>query len=590
MSWLEALPSLHFIRPQWLWALLLLPLAGWWWRRRQQRGSVWRGLVDAHLLPHLLERGNARRGAFALFAGLLALALAVVALAGPAWRQVEHPLWQTRAPLVVALDLSSAMLANDLPPSRLAQARAKLATLLRERAGGQVGLVAYAGDAFTIAPLTDDAANIALFLDALSPDVMPVDGQRGDRAIEWSAQLLARAGFEQGRILLLTDHADADAKAAATRAAGDGYRVSVLGLGTARGAPYRDAQGRIGQARLDAASLRALAAAGEGDYATLTADAGDLRTLGVLDPQQTTGTRTQGRSGATWRDEGYWLLPPLVLLALLAFRRRGAVAVLLLCTVLPVRAVEVEGTPWRRADQVAHARMERGAEAYRRGQFEQAARAYAGLDTADAHYNHGNALAKAERYEEAVAAYDRALELEPGMPDAIYNRKAVKARLKKTRPDPDGKEQGKQQSCKPGDTDCRQQQKPAKCAPGDKDCYEPSDKPGSQQNPSRPEQRAGSPENAPSEQDPAQAGDPAAQAAAEAAQRERMQRALERQEQTQPSTPPAQAAEARAETAGQRERRLANEAWLKRIPDDPGGLLRAKLRLEHERRQRDGGQ
>ena len=93
MSWLEALPSLHFIRPQWLWALLLLPLAAWWWRRRQQRGSVWQGLVDAHLLPYLLERGNARRGAFALLAGLLALALAVIALAGPAWRQVEHPLW-----------------------------------------------------------------------------------------------------------------------------------------------------------------------------------------------------------------------------------------------------------------------------------------------------------------------------------------------------------------------------------------------------------------------------------------------------------------------------------------------------------------
>ena len=153
MNWLDALPSLHFLRPHWLWALLLLPLAAWWWQRRRRRASAWRGLVDPHLLPHLLVPGNTRGSLFALVAVLLALVLAVVALAGPAWRKVAQPLWQVRAPLVVALDLSSATLANDLPPSRLAQARAKLATLLRERAGGQVGLVAYAGDAFTIAPL-----------------------------------------------------------------------------------------------------------------------------------------------------------------------------------------------------------------------------------------------------------------------------------------------------------------------------------------------------------------------------------------------------------------------------------------------------
>ena len=140
---------------------------------------------------------------------------------------------------MIALDLSSAALATDLPPSRLLQARAKIATLLRERAGGQVGLVAFADDAFTVAPLTDDAANVALFLDALSPDVMPVDGSAPIARSIWSAQLLRQAGFEHGDILLLTDHADAAARTAAAGAAGSGYRVSVLGLGSAAGAAYR---------------------------------------------------------------------------------------------------------------------------------------------------------------------------------------------------------------------------------------------------------------------------------------------------------------------------------------------------------------
>src|SRR5690606_30069429 len=83
------------------------------------------GAAAAHLLPHLLDRGESRRGVVALCALLLGVGIAVLALAGPSWRQGEQPLLQGEAPLVVALDLSSAMLASDLPPSRLLQARAK---------------------------------------------------------------------------------------------------------------------------------------------------------------------------------------------------------------------------------------------------------------------------------------------------------------------------------------------------------------------------------------------------------------------------------------------------------------------------------
>ena len=177
------LSQLHLLRPHWLWALLALPLLAWWWQRRRRRQGVWQSLVDAHLLPHLLEAHADARARLGLWLGGVAYLIAVLALAGPSWRQVEQPLWHSRTPLVIALDLSDATLAADLPPSRLAQARAKIATLLRERQGGQVGLVVYAGDAFTVAPLTDDAANIALFLDALAPDVMPLPGQRSDRAV-----------------------------------------------------------------------------------------------------------------------------------------------------------------------------------------------------------------------------------------------------------------------------------------------------------------------------------------------------------------------------------------------------------------------
>lgn len=583
--------SLHWLRPQWLWALLALPLLLWWWRARRRQRSVWRDAVDPHLLPHLLEQRAGARAHGGAWLGALGYVLAVCALAGPSWRQVEQPLWQTRAPLVIALDLSSAMRANDLPPSRLLQARAKIAELLEARAGGQVGLVVFAGDAFTVAPLTDDVANVALFLDALTPEIMPEDGDRADRALAWSMRLLRQAGYTRGDILLLSDQADAAARSQAASAAAAGYRVSALGLGSARGAAYRDGDGRIARTRLEADSLRALAAAGGGAYATAAAGDADLAALGVLDPQQAGTMSAQGEKTRIWRDEGYWLLLPLLLLGAFAFRRGGALAAVLLCALLPWQpARAADGSWWQRPDQQAYARALTAAEAYRGKDYQRAAQAWREVPGADADYNRGNALAKAGRYEEAIAAYDEALRQQPGMADAIANRNPVLAAMK--RKPPPGPKQGNrdrkqdQQRSGQGSPQDGQDGSPQSGQPSQS--AQQQDGQG-QQGPQQPQppkpvdrkQGQGQP------QPPQQPADAHAQRAADAAQRQRMQQALQRAQPGQ-GDQRAQAQPQRAETAEQRERRLANEAWLRRVPDDPGGLLRAKFRLEHERRQRQG--
>ena len=574
------LASLHWLRPAWLWALLALPLLAWAWQRVRRSRSGWREWVDPHLLTHLLDAHAGARARSALWLGLLAYALAVCALAGPSWRQVAQPLWQTRAPLVIALDLSSASLANDLPPSRLAQARAKIARLLRARAGGQVALVAYADDAYTVAPLTDDAANAMLLLDALSPDVMPGDGSNASRAIAWSARLLKRAGFAQGDVLLLTDHADAAARRAAGEAARDGFRVSVLGLGTPAGAAYRDAQGGIRQARLDTESLRALSSAGQGRFAPLSAGDRDIEGLGVLDPQRSDGIAAQGTKAQSWQDQGYWLLLPLLAIAAFAFRRGGILAALVLGLALPWTPAQAADGWWRRPDQQAHARLEAGTQAYRRGDFDRAARTWRDVPGPDAAYNLGNALAKAGDYENAVAAYGRALELKPGMADAIANRDAVlKAMRRKPQQgagkqgrDPSGgQQQAKAQSQQPGQqtTGARQQS-----AQGSSQRQSERQSPQAPQ----PEQQGRS-----SGAQPRQPADARAQQRADAAQRARMQQALARAKR-EPAGKPAQ----QSETPAQREQRLADEAQLRRIPDDPGALLRARFQLEHERRLQQG--
>lgn len=577
------LANLHFLRPSWLWALLALPLlAAWWWRRRH-RASVWREAVDPHLLPRLLDHRGERRGHAALALGALGYLLAVLALAGPSWRQTEQPLWQSRTPLVVALDLSSSSLADDLPPSRLAQARAKLGDLLAQRQGGQVGLVAYAGDAFTVAPLTDDVANVALFLDALHPQVMPVDGQRGDRAIEWSVKLLQQAGFDRGHILLLTDHADDKAREAATAAHMQGYRVSALGLGTAAGALYKRPDGSIANTRLDADSLRQLARAGGGGFAALTRDDDDLQSLGVLDPAAAEGA-TPGESGRSWHDDGYWLLIPLMLLALLAFRRGAPIAVVLLVLWLPGQGAHAAEL-WQRPDQLAHEQMQQAAQAYREGDFARAAQLYGALESADSLYNRGNALAKAGRYAEAIDAYEQALDQRPGMQDAIANKQAVEAAMK--RKPPPGKQQGQQQ---PQDGKQEGSQQPQDSQQGEGQGQSPSQQPGKSEPPSEPNESdpADSGDNAaPREPQSPKPTDAEAQQSANQAQRQRMQQALQDAQEDGQADDPAEAAP--VETAEQRERRLANEVWLRRIPDDPGGLLREKFRLEHQRRRMQGG-
>jgi Ca-activated chloride channel family protein len=535
----RGLAGFHLLRPWWLLALPALAWAGWAWRRRQA-GGAWEGVVDPGLREHLLEPVPARRRWLAAWPWL-AVALAILALAGPSWRREAQRLWEAKAPLVVAFDLSPAMLNADLPPSRLARARAKVATLLRERRGGEVGLLVYAGDAYTVAPLTDDPANVAVFLDALAPDIMPGqsaasgDAHAADAgaAIARAAALLRQAGFDHGDILLVSGSGfDASASAAAARAAAGGYRVSVLdAVPTAARVPARGAGAGV------------VAAAGRGRSARLAAGDRDLAALGVLAPAAGDATTRGREGGASWRDDGYWLLLPLLVLGAFAFRRNGAIAVLALCLLLPWRPAGAQGIDWwRRDDQQAHRQLEQGARAYHAGDYAAAGRAWSALPGADAAYNRGNALARQGRYEEAIAAYDKALRERPGMADAVANRKAVEAALKRRPPSGEGDRQDA------GDKGDEERQKPQDAA-GER---------GSQSDARR----------------------------AEAAEQASREREAARRARAGDQGPP-QDGQVK-ETQAQHERRLANQAKLQRVPDDPGGLLRARLQLEYERRRAEG--
>lgn len=644
----EAWRHFHFLHPAWLSALLLLPPLLWWLARRGQSGSLQR-LADAELLPHLLDRAGGS-GRWPL--GLVALAgvLAVLALAGPAWRQLPQPLYAARAPQVVAMSMSTRMLTRDVSPDRLARARYKVHALLDANRAGQNGLIAYAGRAFVVAPLTDDAHSLSDLLDALAPDTMPVDGNDAARAIRRGVQLLHDAGDPRGSLVLVTDDADAAAVQAAKQAYKQGVRVSVLGVGTRKGAPVplpgggflQDRRGDIVMARRDDAVLRRLADAGGGIYVPMQADGSDVKRLLAMVPAghgQLARQRDDARS-SRWIDEGPWLLLPILLLLALGFRRGWllllplAVGVTMSPRVLaqgsaavaPAAAGSVPVPPappwyerlWQRPDQQAASALAegrprqaaawardpalRGAAAYRAGEFARAARAFADADGADAAYNRGNALAREGRYREALAAYDQALKQRPGMPDALANRRAVEDWMRQHRPP----QQGAGARRPPPSASQPQQQGGARKDPGENREHQGNQHAGGKgQGQSATEPRPGasgisqgSGQAGRSGDQDAQGGTPDSararrdQAQSQQARRElgkRMDQALQGK-----SPPPAPGSYALGQrrpdnTARGRQLAPAMQQALERVPDDPGGLLRRKFRLEYQRRQDQGG-
>ncbi len=335
-------------------------------------------------------------------------------------------------------------------------------------------------------------------------------------------------------------------------------RKRVPRSGLSEGGFLKDSNGSIVIPKLDENMLYRLARSGGGQYARMTVDSADIDAILLASSEAHAEIEETDSLSRLWIEQGPWLLVFMLPFIALIFRRGyGLLAVLVLC--IPAEENLAQTTEenaenleagaweslWKRPNQIARESYDseqyqraaniaqdpflEGMAYYRMDEFEVAERYFSQQDTADAHYNRGNALARQNKLEEGIAAYDRALTLDPDMEDAAYNKALLEDALKQQQEQQQQEQDNQNESDEQEQTESDQQETP--------------------------EESEGESEEQQSEQ---------------------QQSSEQESEQSEESE--------LSDRELSEEEKQALEQWLRRVPDDPGGLLRRKFMLEHRRR------
>ena len=324
MNFMASIEQFHFLRPAWL--LLLVPAAFLMWSvyRRSDSLRAWKRVITPHLLKHLLlvESGEEGRWRPVYMLGIGWLA-GILALAGPSWQMQPSPFSEDQAAMFIVMKVTPQMLAQDIQPSRLQRSVIKVHDLLELKQDIRTGLIAYAGSAHLVMPLTSDAGIINHSAAALEPGIMPLEGDEPAEAIELASQRLKDAAVP-GSIVLITDNIDSSQlKALENTYQQSKIEVNILAM--AAGPEVIPPVGSYLAPALDMDALRKAARVMGGSVTEVTADKSDIQSLSGNIERSISNAPLQ--EGQQWRDGGYYLLLLLALVMLSFFRRGGSLAV-----------------------------------------------------------------------------------------------------------------------------------------------------------------------------------------------------------------------------------------------------------------------
>lgn len=584
----------HFLRAGWILLIPISILLIFFFKRRMLTIGNWEKLIDKRLLPYVMSRRQLSDNQYKWWLISLISVLSIIALAGPTWERIEQPSFRTDQSLVIALDLSRSMNAQDITPNRLTRAKLKILDILERRQGAQVALIVYSANAFTVTPLTSDTDTIIALINSIDTSIMPSRGSYPALAIDKGLQLLNQASVSNGEIILVTDGGiTSDSFSSAQKLRDEGYRLSALGIGSMNGAPIpketggfiTDNTGQITISRLEVDDLRDLVEIGGGSYTSITSNDQDIDTL-LSEVYSAVRESDDSVTTDQWKEFGPWLLLIVVPFGSLLFRK-GWVFVFLL-TIMPidnsVYALDWNDL-WKTRDQQAKEAMESGdydkaielfedsewlsAAHYKAGNYRQSANGYNNNSNIDHLYNHANSLAKIGQFEEAIENYEKVIAEEPNAEDALYNLNLLKDLLSENQSSEENNDDG--QSSEEASTGEQSQQQNG-------DESEQSDNEGNSKTGDSDDESDANPNQKLSNEEDIEA----------------IEKELERAAEENSNQEPQQEDNNESGLEGRmaQEQQQAMEQWLRRIPDDPGGLLRRKFRYQYQRQgiDQDGNQ
>ena len=586
MSTFESLSDFHFIRPYFLLGLLLLPIFWFAIRKRANNTSDWGTAIAPELLKYLMPAQDVDGKKTPYYSLLVLLTATFISLAGPSWQEKPQPIVKLSDDMVVILDLSLSMLATDIKPNRLTKTKQKLQDLLKIRVEGNTALIAFSGDSHVVTPLTDDINTISANLPALDPFIMPVIGSRPDIAISQAISLLEQGNARNGRIILFSDGVtEAQANEISDLLDASGATLSIVAIGTEAGGPidipgrgYFKDEGKVIIPKSDFSLFHTLATSHGGSLVSMSLDEKDLTQLDIsgenflkqINQEET--ERSIDKRFDSWEDMGYLLILIIIPLALFA-HRQGALLSIFIVFLIPSQNAEAFewNDLWITKDQQAQKRLDQGdhngaaelfespahkANAqYMSGQFESAAENYGQGETVNDLYNRGNALAQQQKYDEALSLYKQALNQEPTHEDSLHNKSIVERLLEQQNQDQQNQDQQNQDQEQQNQDQQNQDQQ-------NQDQQNQDQQNQDQQNQDQQNQEQQS-------QD---------QKEAELSEEEKAEKEKEREK-------------ARLEAQSQAEKlsdeeKQSYEQWMRRVPDDPGGLLRRKFEQQSIERKR----
>jgi Ca-activated chloride channel family protein len=472
MAWLS---DFHFLRPVWFFAIIPL---GWlayklWQKKFQQTGFETH--ISHELLQHLTLKSAQRQSHYPLIGLLFAWVIAVAALAGPTWEKLPQAVFESESAVVILLDLSPSMMARDIKPSRIIRAHLKIQDLLRQRKDGLTALIVYAGEAYTVTPFTDDSRTISNLLATLIPGILPLPGSNPEMAVELATDLIQSSRVTKASILLLTDDiAEAAVDTIINTLSGD-TDLSIIGIGTDAGAtiPYdgaflKDEQQQNIIAKRNSDVMQNLTKQTNGYYLPIQADNSDVEFyLSHLEQRfNNDNLKANSTTGDRWFESGQFIILLLIPFILFAFRR--GVLLSILCVGFTSFIIQPSSLYAAEYQSIWKNENERGLDAwkqqnyksaiglfndlqwrgstyYKKGEYDKALELFEQDDTATGHYNRGNAHAHLNQYEDAIVAYKQALKKDSSLIQAKKNKELIEKLLQEKKQQEEDEQKQKDQ-------------------------------------------------------------------------------------------------------------------------------------------------